>query len=88
MATDDVLVNINGELREGTDAHVSVLGRSFASQYDLYTADECFVTNSLIGIRPVTKIHDRDVGDGTIGPVTQQLGEAFRSHLLASGTQI
>jgi branched-chain amino acid aminotransferase len=58
------------------------------TQYDLYTADECFLTNSLIGIRPVTRLHDRPVGDGEVGPLTERLGTAFREHLLATGTPV
>jgi branched-chain amino acid aminotransferase len=56
--------------------------------YDLLTADECFVTNSLMGITPVTRINDTDVGNGEVGSVTDALGEAFRDHLLDTGTPV
>jgi branched-chain amino acid aminotransferase len=45
---------------------------------DLWAADECFLTNSIIEIMPVTRIDGRPVGTGRIGPVTQRLQEEYR----------
>lgn len=56
--------------------------------YDLLTADECFVTNSLMGVIPVTRINDTDVGDGEVGAMTRELGSAFAEHLLEHGTPV
>jgi branched-chain amino acid aminotransferase len=56
--------------------------------YDLLTADECFVTNSLMGIIPVTRINDTEVGDGTVGEKTRDLGSAFADYLLENGTPV
>jgi branched-chain amino acid aminotransferase len=56
--------------------------------YDLLTADECFVTNSLMGIIPITRINDTDVGDGTFGAKTRELGSAFAEYLLEKGTPV
>ena len=45
----------------------------------LRAADEAFLTNSLIRIRPLTAVNDRPLADGTPGPVTRQLQEAYRA---------
>jgi branched-chain amino acid aminotransferase len=41
--------------------------------YDLYTADEAFFTSTFVCVMPVTRIDNRQIGDGQPGPVTQQL---------------
>lgn len=40
---------------------------------ELYTAEEIFLTGTAAGIKPVTEIDRRKVGDGTVGPVTKKL---------------
>lgn len=40
---------------------------------DLQEADECFLTNSLLGIMPVAALNDRPLGDGIPGPVTKKM---------------
>lgn len=44
---------------------------------DLERADEAFLTNSLIGPRPLIKVDGRIVGDGRPGPVTRRLQQAY-----------
>lgn len=48
---------------------------------DLYTAQECFLTNTTQEILPVTMVDGRPVGDGRPGPLTQQLHALFRTRL-------
>ena len=45
--------------------------------YDLYTADEVFVSFTGPGVLPMTKVDHRDIGDGKIGPVVSQLIAAW-----------
>jgi len=45
------------------------------SPEELFLADEVFLTNSLMGIMPLTLIDGRPVGDGMPGPVTAKLAE-------------
>lgn len=45
---------------------------------DLARADEAFLTNSLMGVRPLIKVDDRPVGVGEPGPVTRRFQEAYR----------
>ena len=43
----------------------------------LFQADEAFVTNSLMGVMPLTGVAGRPVGSGRVGPVTQKLLYAY-----------
>ena len=49
--------------------------------YDLYTADECFLTGTGAEVVPVTKIDGRTVGSGEPGPITRRLIEAFHKYV-------
>ena len=46
--------------------------------FDVYAADECFLTGTACEIISVVKVDGREIGDGRPGPVTQQLLERFR----------
>jgi branched-chain amino acid aminotransferase len=46
---------------------------------DLYTADEMFLTGTAAEVVPVRSVDDRVVGDGTPGPVTRKIQEAYRA---------
>jgi branched-chain amino acid aminotransferase len=48
------------------------------TRYDLYNADECFLTGTGAEIMPVTSIDGRKIGNGITGPVTRRLIEAFK----------
>ena len=45
--------------------------------YDLYTADEAFLTNTPVCALPITRVDKRQIGDGKPGPVTEQLLAAW-----------
>ena len=47
------------------------------TQYDLYNADEAFVTGSGAGIASVVQVDGRPVGDGKPGPITQKLIQLY-----------
>jgi branched-chain amino acid aminotransferase len=48
------------------------------TRYDLYVADECFLTGTGAEIIPVTSIDKRPIGDSRPGPITKKLIDAFR----------
>ena len=48
------------------------------TRHDIYVADECFLTGSAAEVIPAVKLDGRLIGDGKVGPVTQQLNKAFR----------
>lgn len=47
------------------------------SMYDVYTADEVFVTGSAAGIVPVLEVDKKPVGEGKPGPLTQRLIQLY-----------
>src|SRR5664280_289905 len=49
------------------------------TRYDLFTADECFVTGTGAEIVPVVKIDGREIGTGKPGTVTKQLVTQYRA---------
>jgi branched-chain amino acid aminotransferase len=53
-------------------------------RYDLYAADECFLTGTGAEVIPVTKIDGREVGSGQPGAMTRRLIDAFRVYIRES----
>ncbi len=58
------------------------------TRYDVWVADECFLTGSGAEVIPTVKLDGREIGDGKPGPVTRRLMEAFRQRVLVEGTRI
>ncbi len=48
------------------------------SLFDVYGADEAFVTGTFGGLTPVTKIDGKTIGDGKCGPVTERLSRLYQ----------
>lgn len=48
------------------------------SLFDVYGADEAFVTGTFGGLTPVMKVDGRQIGSGTLGPLTQKLDELYQ----------
>lgn len=46
-------------------------------RFDIYAADECFLTGTAAEVIPVTKIDGRQIATGQVGPITRKLTEAF-----------
>ena len=47
-------------------------------RYDIFTADECFLTGSAAELIPVVKLDGRPIGDGKPGTMTKKLLERFQ----------
>jgi branched-chain amino acid aminotransferase len=47
------------------------------TRYDVYVADECFLTGSAAEVIPVVKVDNRAIGAGVPGPITQDLIRRF-----------
>ena len=58
------------------------------TRYDLFSADECFLTGTGAEIVPVVKIDGRVIGAGKPGPITRQLVAAYHALTKASGEPI
>lgn len=64
------------------DAGETVCEKDFTLA-EVYSADEAFVTGTLGGITPVTRIDGRQVGSGTPGPITQTLSRLYQDFVAA-----
>jgi len=56
--------------------------------FDLYTADEVFVTGTAAEVGPIREIDGRIIGNGKPGPITRQLMAAFKAVTLKEGSPI
>lgn len=50
---------------------------------ELFAADEVLLTGATRQVMPITRIEDRPVGGGRVGPYARALMEAFKRHLEA-----
>lgn len=55
------------------------------TRFDLYTADESFLTGTAAEVIPMVKLDDRKIGDGKPGPITRKLIEAFHAYVKKQG---
>ena len=58
------------------------------TRYDLFNAEECFLTGTGAEIVPVVKIDGRVIGTGKPGPITRKLEEEYRALTKGSGEPI
>jgi branched-chain amino acid aminotransferase len=58
------------------------------SVYDIYTADECFLTGTAAEVIPAVVLDERSIGSGKPGPITNRVIDAFRAHVKVSGLVI
>jgi len=73
------------ELARNADLKVS---EPNLTRYDLFCADECFLTGTGAEIVPVVKIDGRVIGAGKPGPITRKLVTAYHALTKASGEPI
>ncbi|MDH7602506.1 MAG: branched-chain-amino-acid transaminase [Armatimonadota bacterium] len=59
---------------------INVVEKVF-TRFDLYTADEAFLTGTAAEVVPMVKLDDRRIGDGKPGPITKKLEKAFREYI-------
>ena len=51
------------------------------SLFDVYGADEAFVTGTFGGLTPVVKVDGRIIGDGNIGAMTEKLTDLYQAEV-------
>ena len=61
----------------GEQEGLDIMERPF-TRFELYAAQEAFLTNTSLGILPVTKADARTIGDGKVGPRTKKLMDHYR----------
>ena len=80
-------VTRNAVIELAQKAGISVLETTFP-RYDLFTADECFLSGTAAELIPVTRVDSRVIGDGKPGPVFKQLLQDFRELVQEDGIDI
>jgi branched-chain amino acid aminotransferase len=58
------------------------------TRYDVYTADECFLTGTAAEVIAAIELDTRVIGDGKPGAVTRRVIEQFRKLTQSTGTPI
>lgn len=56
--------------------------------YDLYTADEVFLTSTVVGVMPVVELDGRTIGTGKGGPVARRLHALYDRVVVEEGMPI
>ncbi len=79
--TWQTVLDLAGEI--GLPIHVQPLTR-----YDIYTADEFFLTGTAAEVIAAVKIDNRVIGDGKPGRITNQIIARFRELTQSTGTPI
>lgn len=69
--TKNVILDIAGQM--GISAYESLI-----NQFDLYNADECFLTGTGAEVIPVVQVDGRKIGTGQPGEITRHLINLFR----------
>jgi len=58
------------------------------SVVDIYGANEMFCTGTMGELAAVTKLDNRQIGDGKVGPMTKRLSELYAKRTATEGVQI
>jgi len=66
---------------------IKIVERNFP-RYDLYSADEVFLTGTGAEVIAGVKIDGRVIGKGVCGPITKQLIKHFREYANSTGTPV
>jgi branched-chain amino acid aminotransferase len=56
--------------------------------YDLYTADEVFLTSTVVGVLPIVELDGRPIGGGRVGPAAGRLRALYEAAVAAEGEPI
>jgi len=68
---------------DGLDVHEKEF-----TMFNVYNADECFITGTAAECMPVTMADKRQIGSSVAGPVTKRVLELFQKHVREVGTPI
>lgn len=79
--TRDAVIQIAGKMK------IEVREQVF-TRYELFTANECFLTGTAAEIIPVVKVDRRPIGEGRPGPVTLELIKRYKELTKTQGVPI
>ena len=92
VTTPPTSTNLPGVTRETVLELCAELGYPSAEQlftlFEVYTADECFITGTAAEVGPVTEVDGRKIGDGRPGKITTHLMKAYKERVTSTGTPI
>ena len=92
IITPPTLNNLRGITRAVALEIASSLGITLQERnmgcFDLYSADEVFVTGTAAEVAPITWIDGRTIGNGKPGPITRQCMEQFKIVVNKEGTPV
>ncbi len=92
ISTPTVMNNLRGITRAAAIEIAQDIGYPLLETdlglFDLYTADEVFVTGTAAEIAPITTVDGRPVGDGSVGTITKELMQRFGELTQTEGTSI
>jgi branched-chain amino acid aminotransferase len=92
ISTPPVMNNLRGITRAAAIEIAQDLGYPMRETdlglFDLYTADEVFVTGTAAEIAPITTVDGRPVGDGSVRTITKELMRRFEEMTQTEGTPI
>ena len=92
ISTPHTINNLKGITRAAVMDLAEIRGNPIQEKelglFDLYTADEVFVTGTAAEVAPVTKVDGRVIGTGKPGPITKELMAAFKELAMTMGTAI
>jgi branched-chain amino acid aminotransferase len=92
IITPPTLNNLRGITRMVAIEIAAELGISVSERnmgyFDLYSADEVFVTGTAAEVAPITLIDGRVIGNGKPGAITRQMMEKFKVVVQTEGTPI
>ena len=84
--------SLGGMTREATIDCATKLGIEVVekplTRFDVWTADECFLTGTAAKLIPLVELDSRTIGDGKCGPVTKKLLQAFNEMAQKVGVRI
>ena len=64
------------------------LEETLFGRYEIFTADECFLTGTAAEVIAAVRLDGREIGDGNPGPVTRKCIARFRELATTTGTPI
>ncbi|MEM0214836.1 MAG: branched-chain-amino-acid transaminase [Archaeoglobaceae archaeon] len=92
ITTPPTINNLRGITRDVVIEIINRLGIPFSEAnlglYDLYTADEVFVTGTAAEVAPIVEIDGRIIGDGKPGKITKLIMEEFEKVTKTEGVPI
>lgn len=85
-SSDGALKGVTREVLKKIAEELNILLKTTKlTRYDVWNADECFLTGTAAEIMPVVEVDGRQIGKGTPGEITQRCLKVFRQKVSKEG---